>query len=64
LTIFCKTSVTSASSSAGLAPVRASMSRFLIAACASRRVPVVSLSPPYIAAIVAALMLSRIIGPP
>ena len=61
LIIFCSTSVTSASSSLGAAPVRASMSRFLIAAGRGGACPS-SLSPPFIAAIVAALMSSRIIG--
>ena len=45
-------------------PVRASMSRFLIADWTIRSVPVAALSPLFIAAIVAALMSSRIIAFP
>ena len=43
--------------------VRSSMSRFLIADWIRRSVPVAALSPPFIAAISAALMSSRIMRP-
>jgi hypothetical protein len=62
LTIFCNTSTTTASSSAGAVPVRSSMSRFLIAAWIRLIALRASLSPAFMAVTCAALMSSRIMG--